>query len=62
MTSKEPKEQYEIAIGDQFLDALPCERRFMGHGKDAGEPDLIYAIAGRHHSAPAGTRGPVVVR
>jgi hypothetical protein len=47
MTSKERKEQYEIAIGEQFLDALQCERRFMGHGKDAGEPDLIYAIEGQ---------------
>jgi hypothetical protein len=47
MTSKERKEQYEIASGDRFLDALQCDRKFIGHGKDDGEPDLIYAIAGK---------------
>ena len=45
MNSKELKEQHEIAIGDQFLNALQCDRKFIRHGKDDREPDLIYSLA-----------------
>lgn len=40
------KEQHEIAIGNVLLRTLGCDSRFICHGTDGSEPDLIYLIAG----------------
>ena len=45
MTSRQQKEQHEIAIGNQFLNALECDHKFIRHGNDDGEPDIIYTVA-----------------
>ena len=41
---KEVKEGHEKAIGDQLLRALKLEGKFLRHGEDDGEPDLIYSL------------------
>jgi hypothetical protein len=38
------KEQHERAIGDQLLKGLELKGEFRRHGKDDGEPDLIYSV------------------
>ena len=32
------------AIADQLLNALQCDGKFLRHGKDGGEPDVIYSV------------------
>lgn len=41
------KEQHEIAIGNALLRTLQVSARFLGHGNDEKEPDLIFQIDGR---------------
>ena len=36
------KEGHEKAIGKQLLRALKLDGKFLRHGEDDGEPDLIY--------------------
>ena len=38
---------HELAIADQLLNALQCDGKFLRHGKDDGEPDVIYSVNGR---------------
>jgi hypothetical protein len=44
--AKQRKEKREIAIGNHFLKELQFDHTFVDHGKDDGEPDLIYQMAG----------------
>ena len=41
------KEQHERAIADQLLNELQFAGKFLRHGKEDGEPDVIYSINGR---------------
>ncbi len=56
MTQKELKEGHELAIGNQLLKALKLDGKFIRHGKDDGEPDLIYLIEGKTVGIEIGTR------
>jgi hypothetical protein len=48
MHAPSPKEQHEIAIGNNLLKFLRCDSQLLRHGKDDGEPALIYSLmAGR---------------
>jgi hypothetical protein len=47
ISMKEQKEAHEVAIGNQLLKALELDGKFIRHGKDDGEPDLIYSLGGR---------------
>ena len=47
MTAPSLKEQHEIAIGNQLLRTLGHSCKFMRHGIDGVEPDVIYSLAGR---------------
>jgi hypothetical protein len=44
---KEVKEGHEKAIGRQLLKALKLNGKFLRHGEDNGEPDLIYSLDGK---------------
>ena len=44
---KEVKEGHEKAIGRQLLKALKLNGKFLRHGEDDGEPDLIYSLDGK---------------
>ena len=44
---KEVKEAHEKAIGRQLLKALKLNGKFLRHGEDDGEPDLIYSLDGK---------------
>jgi hypothetical protein len=44
---KEVKEGHEKAIGNQLLRALNLDGKLVRHGKDEGEPDLIYSLEGK---------------
>ena len=44
---KEVKEAHEKAIGRQLLKALKLKGKFLRHGEDDGEPDLIYSLDGK---------------
>jgi len=41
---KEVKKAHEKAIGRQLLKALKLKGKFLRHGEDDGEPDLIYSL------------------
>lgn len=41
------KEEHEITIADEFLKALGFTAKFIRHGKDGSEPDVIHSIAGQ---------------
>jgi hypothetical protein len=41
------KEQHEIAIGNNLLKFLQCDSQLLRHGKDDGEPELIYSLDSR---------------
>ena len=47
MKQKEVKEGHERAIGDQLLRALKLDGKLLRHGKDEGDPDLIYSLEGK---------------
>ena len=47
MKQKEVKEGHEKAIGRQLLKALKLNGKFLRHGEDDGEPDLIYSLDGK---------------
>ena len=44
---KEVKEGHEKAIGNQLLRALKLEGKFLRHGEDDGESDLLYSLDGK---------------
>jgi hypothetical protein len=44
---KEVKEGHEKAIGNQLLRALKLNGKFLRHGDDDGEPDLLYSLGGK---------------
>jgi hypothetical protein len=44
---KEVKEGHEKAIGDQLLRALKLNGKFLRHGEDDCEPDLLYSLDGK---------------
>jgi hypothetical protein len=44
---KEVKEGHEKAIGNQMLRALKLDGKFLRHGDDDGEPDLLYSLGGK---------------
>jgi len=48
MTTPSLKEQHEIAIGNALLAALGYSSKFIRHGLDGVEPDVIYSLAGRN--------------
>jgi hypothetical protein len=41
------KSKHEIAIGNNLLKFLQCDSQLLRHGKDDGEPDLIYSLDSR---------------
>jgi hypothetical protein len=41
---KDVKEGHEKAIGNQLLRALKLDSKFLRHGDDDGEPDLLYSL------------------
>jgi hypothetical protein len=43
------KEQHELAMGNELLEKLRYDAQFSRHGKDDGEPDLIYTRVGKPH-------------
>jgi hypothetical protein len=45
---KEVKEGHEKAIGNQLLRALKLDGKFLRHGDDDGEPDLLYSLGGKN--------------
>lgn len=47
MKQKEVKEGHEKAIGNQLLRALKLDGKFLRHGDDDGEPDLLYSLGGK---------------
>ena len=47
MKQKEVQEGHEKAIGDQFLSALKLDGKFLRHGEDDSEPDLLYSLEGK---------------
>ena len=47
MKQKEVKEGHEKAIGNQLLRALKLDGKFLRHGEDDGEPDLLYSLEDR---------------
>jgi hypothetical protein len=47
VNQKEVKEGHEKAIGNQLLRALKLDGKLLRHGKDEGEPDLIYSLEGK---------------
>jgi hypothetical protein len=55
VNQKEVKEGHEVAIGNQLLNALKLDGKFIRHGKDDGEPDLIYSIEGKTVGIEIGT-------
>lgn len=46
-SSRELKEKHELAVGNQLLNALKLDGKLIRHGKDDGEPDLIYSLEGK---------------
>ena len=44
MKQRKVKEGHEKAIGNQLLRALKLNGRFLRHGEDDGEPDLLYSL------------------
>jgi len=48
MTTPSLKEQHEIAIGNALLTALGHSNKFIRHGLDGVEPDVVYSLAGRN--------------
>ena len=44
---KEVKEGHEKAVGNQLLRALKLDGKFLRHGEDDGEPDLLYSLDGQ---------------
>jgi hypothetical protein len=44
---KEVKEGHEKAIGNQLLRALKLNGKFLRHGEDDCEPDLLYTFDGK---------------
>ena len=47
MKQKKVKEGHEKAIGRQLLKALKLNGKFLRHGEDECEPDLIYSLDGK---------------
>ena len=47
MKQKEVKEVHEKASGNQLLRALKLDGKFLRHGEDDGEPDLLYSLDGK---------------
>ena len=47
MKQKEVKEGHEKAIGNQLLRALKVDGKFLRHGEDDDEPDLLYSLGGK---------------
>ena len=47
MKQKEVKEGHEKAIGNQLLRALKLNGKFLRHGEDDCEPDLLYSLDGK---------------
>jgi hypothetical protein len=55
-SSKELKEEHEIAIANQLLRGLKCDGTFIRHGKDDdGEPDVICSVDARTIGIEVGT-------
>ena len=44
---REVQEVHEKTIGDQFLSALKLEGKFLRHGEDDSETDLLYSLEGK---------------
>jgi hypothetical protein len=44
---KEVKEGHEKAIGNQLLRAVKLDGKFLRHGEDDDEPDLLYSLGGK---------------
>lgn len=47
MKQREVREVQEKTIGDQFLSALKLEGKFLRHGEDDSETDLLYSLEGK---------------
>jgi hypothetical protein len=45
--TKNPKEEHEKCVGHALMKLLRYHYKFIGHGEDGVQPDLIYSIEGR---------------
>jgi len=49
------KERHEEAVASDLLKTLGCEAKFLRHGDDADEPDVLFEKNGKIHGIEVAT-------